>query len=121
MSRVLYYDTEGHPISRDEWAALWTECRAGGRTEVGDATVSTVYLGLDHSFGDGPPLIFETMVFGGPLHGECYRYATAEEARGGHTATVAEVIAAQPYAAMLTDPKRSRLHRLLAWLIGGAS
>lgn len=26
--------------------------------------VSTVFLGLDHQFGDGPPLLFETMVFG---------------------------------------------------------
>lgn len=25
--------------------------------------VSTVFLGLDHGFGDGPPVLFETMVF----------------------------------------------------------
>lgn len=25
--------------------------------------VSTVFLGIDHQFGDGPPLVFETMVF----------------------------------------------------------
>lgn len=28
-----------------------------------DYWVSTVFLGLDHSYGTGPPLLFETMVF----------------------------------------------------------
>ena len=28
--------------------------------------ISTVFLGLDHQFGKGPPLLYETMVFGGP-------------------------------------------------------
>jgi len=33
---------------------------------VGDAKVSTVFLGLDHNFGGGgPPILWETMVFGG--------------------------------------------------------
>lgn len=32
---------------------------------VGRAHVSTVFLGLDHSFGRGPPVLFETMIFGG--------------------------------------------------------
>jgi hypothetical protein len=26
--------------------------------------VSTVFLGLDHRYGEEPPLIFETMIFG---------------------------------------------------------
>ncbi|WP_166903861.1 hypothetical protein [Mycobacterium sp. DL440] len=31
-----------------------------------EVVVSTVWLGLNHSFtDDGPPIIFETMVFGG--------------------------------------------------------
>lgn len=28
-----------------------------------DYWISTVFLGIDHSFGQGPPLVFETMVF----------------------------------------------------------
>ena len=54
-------------------------------------TVSTVWLGMDHSFGDGPPLIFETMVFGGELDQECDRYTTEEQAQQGHAAMVARV------------------------------
>jgi len=33
-----------------------------------DVEISTVFLGIDHSFsGSKEPLLFETMVFGGPL------------------------------------------------------
>jgi hypothetical protein len=50
--------------------------------------VSTVWLGLNHNFlGDGPPLIFETMVFLPlPSHDsiDMQRYATEEEAKRGH-------------------------------------
>lgn len=47
--------------------------------------VSTVFLGLDHSFGDGPPLLFETMVCRNKVDwGECWRYTTWEEAEAGH-------------------------------------
>jgi hypothetical protein len=31
--------------------------------------VSTVFLGLDHSWNVGPPVLFETMIFGGELDG----------------------------------------------------
>ena len=54
-------------------------------------TVSTVDLGLDHNFGLGKPLYYETMIF---LENEDYknnefsdfqlRYSTEEETRIGH-------------------------------------
>ncbi len=55
--------------------------------------ISTVWMGMDHSFGDGPPLIFETMVF--PSEGDlgdldCERYSTEAEAAAGHAAMVAK-------------------------------
>ncbi len=45
--------------------------------------VSTVFLGIDHSFTDtdGDPLIFETMIFGGEHNDRqhrCYTWAQAE-------------------------------------------
>jgi hypothetical protein len=46
--------------------------------------ISTVFLGLDHNFGQGPPLLFESMVFGGEDDGEMVRYSTWEEAETGH-------------------------------------
>ncbi len=37
-------------------------------TIIGQARVSTVFIGLDHRFsGEGPPVLFETMIFGGKL------------------------------------------------------
>lgn len=33
------------------------------RTDNGVLWISTVFLGIDHSFGGGPPLVFETMTF----------------------------------------------------------
>lgn len=50
--------------------------------------ISTVFLGLDHSFDGGPPLLFETMIFGGEHDGYCERYVTYEEAEIGHQKAV---------------------------------
>lgn len=50
-----------------------------------DIMISTVFLGMDHSFGiGGPPLLFETMIFGGPHDEYQERYATWDEAEKGH-------------------------------------
>ena len=75
------------------WAG-WIEKRI--ERHVADETIngqriSTVFLGLDHSFGHGPPLLFETMVFGGPMDQEQARYTTWEEAETGHKAMVDRV------------------------------
>jgi hypothetical protein len=49
--------------------------------------ISTVFLGLDHSFNlAGPPILWETLVFGGPLDGEMIRYTSREKAWQGHQA-----------------------------------
>lgn len=48
------------------------------------ACVSTVFLGIDHNFGDGAPLLFETMIFGGKHNEYQRRYATWTEAEAGH-------------------------------------
>lgn len=54
--------------------------------------VSTVCLMIDHNWGDGPPVVFETMVF--PSRGELSeiymdRYSTYEAAFEGHKSVVA--------------------------------
>ena len=48
--------------------------------------VSTVFLGLDYSNTGEPPILFETMVFGGPLDQKMSRCATWEEAEAMHEA-----------------------------------
>lgn len=75
-----------------EWGR-WLEKsnRVVAKTDVGGSRVSTVFLGLNHNFGDGPPLLFETMVFDGPLSDEMERYSTWEEAELGHELMVERV------------------------------
>ena len=60
--------------------------------------VSTVYLGINHRFGDGPPLIYETMVFvGDTFRGvDCKRYSTQEESELGHHRLVTQWQDADP-------------------------
>ena len=48
------------------------------------AFVSTVFLGIDHSWLGGPPILFETMIFGGQFDEVQKRYCTMEEAIDGH-------------------------------------
>lgn len=96
--RDMFYDRSGIPISARDFERLHMDMdyRVVARTTITDAAdpaktldVSTVWLGLNHGFGDSPPLIFETMVFGDDsLDLSCGRYSTEDEAKKGHVATV---------------------------------
>lgn len=72
-----------------EWAK-WFE--KGNRhvayTVLGVRTISTVFLGIDYSFGFGDPLLFETMIFGPDGDEYQERYCTYEEAEAGHKEAV---------------------------------
>lgn len=50
----------------------------------GEVRVSTVFLGLDHSFGGPTPILFETMIFGGEHDGYQQRCSTWDEAAEMH-------------------------------------
>lgn len=90
----LFWDRDGQPISREAWAALRGSAvyHRVAMTSFGDpptVTVSTVWIGIDYSFGQADePLIFETMVFGGSLDQECVRTPTVREANVAHDAYV---------------------------------
>ena len=88
-----HYDREGRPISMAQWAILFgdKDYQRVKATEIGDVTVSTVWLGMNHQWGDGPPLIFETLVFNGPHDGEMARYSTEAAALEGHKAMCEQV------------------------------
>lgn len=81
-----YYDIDGNPIEMLEWAELFEDdsYKRVALDEIGDVQVSTVWLGLDHNWADGPPIIFETMVFGGDMDQCMQRYSTKEAALQGH-------------------------------------
>jgi len=56
-------------------------------------TVSTIFLIHDYSFGQGRPVLFETMVFDREEDKYCLRYFTKEEADKGHDDLLAKTIA----------------------------
>jgi hypothetical protein len=78
--------------STREWGQLFDrEKRKVAFTKVHEVEVSTVFLGLDHNYEDGPPILFETMIFGGE-HGEYQeRCATWDEAITMHKKALALV------------------------------
>ena len=56
---------------------------------MGRVFISTVFLGIDHSFTRiGPPVLWETMIFGGRLDEEQWRYTSEAEAIRGHRRVV---------------------------------
>ena len=65
--RYYKYDEDGNPVEVDdvlEWGRWYTrERRRVARDIVGIYEVSTVFLGIDHGWGDGPPVLWETMIF----------------------------------------------------------
>lgn len=89
-----YFLNEDHSVTPCEfmvWAKQFEEMSKADTRHVGDDMikgyhVSTVWLGLDHQYFNGPPLIFETMVFHGDTCGDIYmdRYTTWEQAVEGH-------------------------------------
>jgi hypothetical protein len=98
--RLKYYKLdEQHRIVRCglmEWAKWFaTGDRVVQQTHFDpDILVSTVCLGMDHRFGDaGPPLLFETMVFGISMEDSdmVWRYSSYDDAETGHKATVRRV------------------------------
>lgn len=66
--------------------------------------VSTVFLGLDHAFLGGPPVLFETMVFGPESFNDeiQVRYTTWDEALAGHQRIAASVREWEQSAAKIT-------------------
>ena len=71
------------------WFQQNDKLRIVAQDETPNGRVSTVFLGLDHRLlrlqgEESPPILWETMVFGGPLDGEQIRYCSFEAAKAGH-------------------------------------
>ena len=86
-------DADGNPVPEPDtvkWGEWYSKAaRHVAKTNIGKIFVSTVFLGLDHRIGgDGPPILWESLVFGGPLKDEGDRYASREAALAGHEAIV---------------------------------
>ena len=90
------YILVGHDPRKASWDEYVAWMKQGfdatkrvARTEIGDVSVSTVFLSIDHSWNGPPPILFETMVFGGEHSDDQWRYAPWAEAVDGNGAVVA--------------------------------
>lgn len=94
-TKLLWYkevDGVPEPCSMQEGARYMDNpVRQVAETFVGSQRVSTVFLCLNHAYGIGPPVLYETMVFGGSKDQECWRYTTRSAALAGHERVVKEL------------------------------
>jgi hypothetical protein len=116
---LKYYilNAEHHAVEASllEWAKWFEEIsnRLVGYTQVtSEISVSTVFLGIDHRWhDDGPPLLFETMIFGGPLDKKMWRYSSWDDAEAGHAAAVRKARTAIPGQRAEPGPSVTYPHR----------
>jgi hypothetical protein len=95
---VFYVLNEkGEPVEVEHFPAELYEAKNEDRqvalTELESASVSTVFLGIDHGFSDGPPVLFETMSFPDETQ---ERYHTLKEAIAGHRRHVTRLFGGDP-------------------------
>lgn len=82
-----------------KWAEWFEHAdRIVQQTDVGPYVVSTVFLGIDHQFGKGPPMLFETMVFiDGAAEDFQRRCSTWLEAEAQHAEVVDAITKSEPW------------------------
>jgi hypothetical protein len=102
MTQPRFWILDGHtPVPVDDvltWAQWFeTAFRGVRQTTVGEASVETVFIGINLvlRYG-GPPHVFQTTVFGGPHDGDYETSATWDEAEAQHAAMVAKLEAERP-------------------------
>jgi hypothetical protein len=87
--RHYVLDERGEPKAEDDlftWARWYESAdRRVAQDFIGNVRVSTVFLSLDHNlFGEGLPVLWETMIFGGEHDQFQRRYTSRVDALLGH-------------------------------------
>jgi hypothetical protein len=103
MKKYILND-QGEPMPEpdiEKWSAWFEEAsrtegpksRIVDRTDFPGGWVSTVFLGLDHNWsGEGPPILWESMIFGSSLDQEQDRCSgSREQAHAMHARMVAKL------------------------------
>ena len=94
MSDLYIFDDSGRPVREPDITKWGVFLKDRKRRRVAadvltingeEVRVSTVFLGMDHAWDGGPPVLWETMVFGGKLSEEQDRCAgNREQAEAMH-------------------------------------
>lgn len=94
----FYYLKGKKPIATNSvfiWGREYEKNRFVDQTMVGNIRISTVFLGINHRFFNAdtlPPILFETMIFGGVFNEYQERFETWEQAENGHKKAVEMVL-----------------------------
>ena len=93
MHYILVNHEPVHEPDLNEWCAWFDDIdkRRVAKSVIGEQTVYTTFIGIDHGLGTGTPVLFETMVF--PECDICVRYCTWDEAEAGHQKVVCDLLA----------------------------
>jgi hypothetical protein len=105
-----FFKLEGRvavPVSASEYTEWFFKDPSGGcrtlhfdrfTSETEEIRVSTSFLlGINHCDVTGEePILFETMIFGGPWDHHQWRYSTWEQAEAGHQEVLAQLLKAMP-------------------------
>lgn len=100
-NRYFILDLDKNPVATTFLAyTLWEskqKTRHVGDTRINGCRVSTVFLGVNHNWSGGPPVLFETMIFTRrcgsyrTLDQIQRRYCTWQQAQTGHDEIVRAV------------------------------
>lgn len=113
----MYYGRKGEPLTLLEWAARLEdlEYKRVAYTEIPPTSkypasyLSTVWLGLDHNFFGGHPLIFETMRFESGAAGKFHNVIGFPDSEEPHDYTDQE--------RYYTEEQASLAHKMIVQLI----
>lgn len=95
-NQIFVLDKKGNPVAEldfQTWADwMWKVDRRVADEQVGASMISTVFLGLDHNWTGDFPVLWETLVFDGPMDQECERCSgSREQAEAMHARMVERV------------------------------
>ena len=99
MAQGLYYKRDGTLYKEPNAVLKWGKDHQNRDIKIvkqeeleNGYFISTVWLGIDHRFGEGKPLIFETMVFPPDSYQDqdMEHYSTEKEAIKGHKKMVSK-------------------------------
>jgi hypothetical protein len=93
---ILDADGEPQPCDLLTWGKWFNiHNTTVANDQVGEARISTVFFGVDlrlvSGIDNGQPVLWETMIFGGPYHLHGYRYTSERAALEKHAALVAQL------------------------------
>ncbi len=74
--------------SIEEWGRNLDKTKRIAKNTIDNIVVSTVFLGINHSYDGHEPILFETMIFRGEHDHYQKRYVSKQDALAGHEIAV---------------------------------